>query len=138
MIRLVWGRSAKSLEAADNRSELGAVTDQLEAAQAEIARLGKALSDESFIALRLDAEVTRLVRQNNVLNARVDAAIAENARQAGPVELTACVCGGDAELHLRRQIVAAEQRALRDRANAVVLDNRLALAEGRPVIRSLT
>lgn len=90
--------------------------------QARVAELEKQLSTEQLITAALDAEIKRLVRQNNVINLRADAAIAEATRvrsDAQFVTAARCECGGDTELHWRRRAAAAEEQAQRDRANAV-------------------
>lgn len=89
-----------------------------------IARLEKLIADEKLISERLTGEVNRLVKQNNVINLRVDAAIAEATRlRADHAYVTAarCECGGDAELHWQQRAAAAERQAHQDRANAVRL-----------------
>lgn len=110
------------------REQLAAeITYQLAKAadlEAVIARLEKLLSDERLVSARLDADVKALVRQNNVINARVDTAVAEAARLRADhtyVAAERCECGGDAELHWRGKAVAAELQARQDRVNAIAL-----------------
>jgi hypothetical protein len=97
-------------------------TDELAAARAELRQVHKALSTEQMTSAHLDAEVKRLVRQNNVINLRADAAIAEATRVRADAEYVAaarCECGGDAELYWRTRAHEAERQARQDRANAL-------------------
>ena len=117
---------------------------ELATVRTENQRLEKKLSDVSFEATGLRTDATHLERdltlkklQLDTANARIDNLEAQlRARPA--VELHACECGGDTELHWRRTAEQLRAQAARDRTNAVVLDNRLAAAEGRDVIGSLT
>lgn len=92
---------------------------------ARIADLEKTLSTEQMTMARLDAEVKRLVRQDNVINLRADSAIAEAARLRADhtyVAAERCECGGDAELYWRTRAHELEQQAVKDRANAIRLE----------------
>lgn len=105
---------------ADNLRATGRITELEE----QVAGVEKRLSKEQLTTAALESEVAHLVRQNNVINLRADAAIAEAARVRADAEYVAaerCECGGDAELHWRRRAAAAEERARQDRANAVRL-----------------
>lgn len=128
--------------AVDATSERDAVLAQLDAAQAEIAALGKESRHEQWIAAGARQDVQRVERANAMLVAELAAARADLVDAVAPVTappvVVECVCGGDTELHLRGLLVSAEVRALRDRANTNVMADRLAAAEGRPVIGSLT
>lgn len=111
--------------------------DVLAARETSIAQLRSKLAAEEFISARLGADVDRLNKENNDLTARLRAEQTEVQRLSTAGPLTTCECGGDAELHWRRRVVDAEQRAARDRANCNVMADRLAKAEGRPVIGSV-
>lgn len=130
----------------DARSELGAVTEQLEAAQAEIVRLDRLRADAEYAGTyarqsekRLTTELAKMTSLASDQAASLRAAEVEirQLEQRLADSATECVCGGDAELHWRKKTVEAERQALLDRANARKLANRLAQAEGRPVIGSL-
>lgn len=127
----------------DARSELAAVTAQLADAQAEIAALGKTVSLKADLAAlvgqdygRLSAKLEAVRAENLQLWAEISASV--EPVTAPPAAAPACACGGDTELHLRTLLVAAERRARRDRDNIVALADRLAVAEGRPLVGSDT
>lgn len=122
------GRVAKLTEqAAVDRARIADLEEQL-------AATAKELSKEKMTSSALESEVGRLVRQNNVINLRADAAIAEAARIRANAEFVSaerCECGGDAELHWRRVAAAAEEQARRDRVNAVRMADRIELMQRR-------
>lgn len=111
---------AKLCAAADGR------TANMEKKLAEVQQF---LSKEQMLNVGLASEINRLVRQNNAINLRADAAIAEATRvraDAKYVTAERCECGGDAELFWRRQAAAAEKQALQDRVNAIALADEVA------------
>lgn len=119
------------------RDDSLALVVRLAAADAENARLRKALSDESFIAAHLrsgakahEVKLTALQAEIAHLNAELADAVAP---VTAPPSSSECVCGGDAELYWRRRAVDAERQVARHQANALVLTDRLAAAEGREV-----
>lgn len=119
------------------RDDSLALVLQLAAADAENARLRKALSDESFIAAHLRSSANAREVKLTALQAEIAHLNAELADAVAPVTAppanTECVCGGDAELYWRRRAVDAERQVARHQANALVLTDQLAAAEGREV-----
>lgn len=113
--------------------------------RAVIRRLLRAVSPTSLLVHHLDREVELLTEANDKLERQLASEVADNARLAD--ELTAarrllvaaarsagpCVCE-----NLPGAIAFWQRQASQDRRNAVRLEDRLAAAEGRPVIGSLT
>lgn len=117
IVEAITGRRIAEATTPDpgSASELAAVTEQLAAAQAEIRRLGAAVSASDKQAHDAQMRLAVALAANKELGVRVEARRPD--RMVAPL--------GDPDTFWRR---IAEQ----DRRNVVALEKRLAVAEGRP------
>lgn len=96
---------------------------------ARIAELEKLLSTEQMHCAGLTSDAARMRGQIAALRFKLATAEAEAERLAADhtyVTAERCECGGDAELHWRTRAHELERQAAKDRANAVLLTERVA------------